>query len=290
MSTSPPDHNDAPESGAPPGGTPATAATAARNTVLATGTQLRKGAIRSGGEVRHMFDRIVPRYDLMNHLMTGGRDVVWRKMVAKQVLAAAGKQGRVLDAATGTGDLAFAIAEIGVQDVTGIDFSGEMIASASRKAADRPSPPAFQVGDAMDLPFGDGTFDACTVAFGLRNMPDYDAAIREMTRILKPGGTFICLEMTPFQRPILGPLFRVYFERVVPLAGGLLSGNLSAYRYLPRSVEAFPPAHELAERMQANGLDDVEYSLLAFGTVAIHTGKRALPGGTVPGPNRTASP
>jgi demethylmenaquinone methyltransferase/2-methoxy-6-polyprenyl-1,4-benzoquinol methylase len=150
-----------------------------------------------------------------------------------------------------------------------------MIAAAKRKARQKGAAVTFEVGDAMDLPFADGMFDACTVSFGLRNMPDYDAAIASMTRILKPGGTFICLEMTPFHRPVLGPLFKVYFEKVMPLVGGLLSGSRSAYTYLPQSVEAFPPAHDLAERMRGAGLDNVQYALLGFGTVAIHSGTKA---------------
>jgi demethylmenaquinone methyltransferase/2-methoxy-6-polyprenyl-1,4-benzoquinol methylase len=222
-----------------------------------------------------MFDRIVPRYDLMNRVMTGGRDRVWRTMVARQAVAGHARgSAEVLDVATGTGDLAFAIRDTGAAKVVGVDFSGEMIRSARRKGQRTDDPPAFLVADALHLPFDDATFDACTVSFGLRNMVDYDAALREMSRILRPGGVFICLEMTPFQRPVLGPLFRVYFERIVPLVGGLLSGNLSAYRYLPRSVEAFPTAHELAERMRGIGLEEVRYSLLGFGAVAIHSGKR----------------
>ena len=237
----------------------------------------KRGAIQSDAEVRSMFDRIVPRYDLMNRIMTGGRDEAWRKRVAKMAIASdPGGHPIVLDVATGTGDLAFAIARAGAKEVVGIDFSGEMIAAAKKKEQEKGTAVTFEVGDAMDLPFADGTFDACTVSFGLRNMPDYDAAIASMTRILKPGGTFICLEMTPFHRPVLGPLFKVYFEKVMPLVGGLLSGSRSAYTYLPQSVEAFPPAHELAERMRGVGLDNVQYALLGFGTVAIHSGTKAV--------------
>jgi len=236
----------------------------------------RRGAIQDAADVRSMFDRIVPRYGLMNRIMTGGRDEAWRRRVAKIAIAShSGGHPRVLDVATGTGDLAFAIAKAGASKVIGVDFSGEMIAAAKRKAGNGQDPIRFEVADAMDLPFADGEFDACTVSFGLRNMPDYDAAIASMARILKPGGTFICLEMTPFHRPVLGTVFRFYFERIMPLIGGFLSGSRSAYRYLPQSVEAFPPAHDLAERMRRAGLDDVQYALLGFGTVAIHSGTKA---------------
>jgi demethylmenaquinone methyltransferase / 2-methoxy-6-polyprenyl-1,4-benzoquinol methylase len=239
----------------------------------------RPGAISSGRDVRQMFDRIVPRYDVMNHVMTGGLDIHWRKMVAKQAATLADRpSARVLDVATGTGDLAFAIEDAGVPKVVGLDFSEKMIVTARTKARKRPSGAAsrveFLVGDGMSLPFEDASFDACTISFGLRNMEDYTAAIREMSRILRPGGKFICLEMTPFRRPILGPLFRVYFEKVVPVVGGVLSGDLKAYQYLPRSVRAFPPADGLAEICRIAGLEDVRYQLLGFGAVAIHSGTK----------------
>lgn len=232
----------------------------------------RRGAIQSGTQVRQMFDRIVPRYDLMNRIMTGGRDVAWRTMVAKQAAACG---DRVLDIATGTGDLTFAIRKAGATDVIGTDFSEEMIEAAKRKAPRHGHDVRFDVADALDLPFEDGAFDACTVSFGLRNMVDYDAALREMRRVLRPGGRAIILEMTPLKRPFIGPFFRVYFEKVMPVVGGFLSGDRKAYRYLPSSVEAFPPAHELAEMMQDAGFKDVTYQLLGFGTVAIHSGNRA---------------
>jgi demethylmenaquinone methyltransferase/2-methoxy-6-polyprenyl-1,4-benzoquinol methylase len=239
-------------------------------------TDSAKGAIQSKADVQAMFDKITPRYDLMNRIMTGGRDEAWRKRVAKLAMSSLpGGKPRVLDMATGTGDLAFAIARAGASEVVGMDFSTEMIQAARGKAKDRPGNVSFLVGDAMNPPLEAGTFDACTVSFGLRNMPDYNAAIASMTSLLKPGGMFICLEMTPFHRPVLGPLFQFYFQRVMPLIGGLLSGSRSSYSYLPKSVDNFPPAHDLADRMRAVGLEDVAYTLLGFGTVAIHSGKRA---------------
>ncbi len=234
-----------------------------------------RGAIESPVTVRTMFDRIVPRYDLMNHVMTGGMDIRWRGMVSKQASTVHGKRSvDVLDVATGTGDLAFAMSKAGVENVVGLDFSPEMIAAAKTKGRTKHSTVTFQVGDAMHLPFADGSFDACTVSFGLRNMPDYEAAIVEMTRILRPGGRFICLEMTPFKRPLLGPPFKIYFEQIVPVIGGVVSGDAEAYKYLPQSVAAFPPANELAELMKLAGLSNVTYQMLGFGTVAIHSGIR----------------
>lgn len=220
-----------------------------------------------------MFNRIVPRYDLMNRIMTGGRDAAWRKMVAGRVCV--DTPSLVLDVATGTGDLAFALRDAGTPKVVGVDFSEDMIVTAVEKAVrERRTGVSFLVGDALRLPFADGAFDACTIGFGLRNMVNFEAALWEMRRVLRPGGRFVCLEMTPFQRPILGPLFRFYFEQGVPLVGGLLSGDLKAYRYLPRSVAVFPTAHQLAGLMHTVGFADVEYQILGFGAVAIHTGRR----------------
>jgi demethylmenaquinone methyltransferase/2-methoxy-6-polyprenyl-1,4-benzoquinol methylase len=238
--------------------------------------ETNRGAIQRAADVRQMFDRIVPRYDLVNRVMTGWRDVAWRKMVANQVFAVEPVRGIVLDVATGTGDLALAIHKAGVRRVIGLDFSAKMIRAAVKKlhAGPQTSAISYLVGDGMRLPFADGTFDACTISFGLRNMASYEEGIREMARVLRPGGRFICLEMTPFQRPLLGPLFKIYFERIVPMVGGLLSGNLRAYRYLPRSVRSFPKAHDLAELMRTAGLEDVRYQLLGFGTVAIHSGAK----------------
>lgn len=236
----------------------------------------QSGAISSGSDIRRMFDKISPRYDLMNHVMTGGLDIHWRKMVAKQAAMLEDRPSqRAIDVATGTGDLAFAIHDAGVPEVVGLDFSTEMIAKAEKKAKKRGVGVEFLVGNGMNLPFDDASFDACTISFGLRNMEDYTAAIREMTRILKPGGKFVCLEMTPFRRPFLGPLFKFYFEVIVPLVGSVLSGDLKAYRYLPRSVRAFPSADGLADICRVAGLKDVQYQLLGFGAVAIHCGTRS---------------
>lgn len=238
-------------------------------------TRSQSGAIASGSEIRRLFDNISRRYDLMNHVMTGGMDIHWRKMVAKLAATLDGRSSqRVIDVATGTGDLAFALQDAGVPEVVGLDFSAEMIAKATQKASKRPAGVEFMVGDGMHLPFGDATFDACTISFGLRNMEDYTAAIREMARVLKPGGKFVCLEMTPFRRPFLGPLFTFYFEVVVPVIGGVLSGHLRAYKYLPRSVRSFPSADGLADMCRIAGLGNVQYQLLGFGAVAIHSGTK----------------
>ncbi|CAA9574379.1 MAG: Demethylmenaquinone methyltransferase [uncultured Thermomicrobiales bacterium] len=240
------------------------------------------GSIRSADDIEILFGQIVRRYDTMNRLMTGGRDGVWRRMVARAAVMG-GRDGRVLDVATGTGDLAIALAGAGARSVTGIDISQPMLDAAAAKVASRSATgQALAVellhGDAMRLPFDDDTFDACTVSFGLRNMPDYAAAIAEMVRVLRPGGRWVCLELTPFRVPVLRAGFGLYFERVVPIVGGVISGERDAYRYLPNSVQHFPPANELVVLMQRAGLVNTRYRLLGGGTVAMHTGEKSWPG------------
>ena len=235
------------------------------------------GALKPGGDIREMFGRIVGRYDLMNRLMTGGRDVGWRRLAVKAALAGYPRgTARAIDVATGTGDLALALAAGGAATVVGVDFAAPMLRVAAAKPLPRGSGAVTWVGaDAMALPFADGTFDACTVAFGLRNMPDYQGALAEMARVLRPGGRFVCLEMTPLRAPVVGPLFGWYFERVVPLVGGLLSGDREAYRYLPASVAAFPDAPTLAAMLEGAAFEQIAFRKLGGGTVALHSGVKA---------------
>lgn len=227
-----------------------------------------------------MFDRIVPRYDLMNRLMTGGRDAYWRRLAVREALRDRDRANvRVLDVATGTGDLALALRDAGTGDVVGLDFSASMLDEAIRKeaatAGDRRI--TWVEGDAMSLPFPDRSFDAVTVAFGLRNMPSYPAALREMSRVMRPGGTLACLETTPLHAPALRRMFDWYFARVVPIVGGLLSGDADAYRYLPASAAAFPDADALGRMMLAAGFTKVRYLRLGLGTVALHVAAKPGP-------------
>lgn len=225
------------------------------------------GAIKHERDVRRMFGRIARRYDLMNRLMTGGQDERWRRKAVRCARQAGA--GRALDVATGTGDLALALAAGGFDAVVGLDFAEEMIAVATAKSRGRAGV-EFIVGDAMRLPFLDAVFDACTVSFGLRNMASYELALREMARVIRPGGRLVCLELTPYRKPVMDRLFKTYFTRVVPVIGGWLSGDTEAYRYLPSSVAAFPGADALAEMMRRVGFSGVSIERVGGGTVAIH--------------------
>ena len=219
-----------------------------------------------------MFDRIVPRYDLMNRLMTGGRDLAWRRLAVREALRGrAGNACHVLDVATGTGDLAIALRDAGAGSVVGLDFSAPMLAAAARKDAPAgDGPVAWVEGDAMALPFPEDSFDAVTVAFGLRNMPSYPGALLEMARVLRPGGTLVVLETTQLSVPALRTAFDWYFSHVVPIAGGILSGDSDAYRYLPASAAAFPDAETLGRMMLTSGFSSVRYLRLGLGSVALH--------------------
>jgi demethylmenaquinone methyltransferase/2-methoxy-6-polyprenyl-1,4-benzoquinol methylase len=199
----------------------------------------------------------------MNRLMTGGLDVRWRRVTA----AAAVRPGdRVLDAACGTGDLALADLRAGAAEVTGVDFSERMLERARRKSAAI----EWVSGDLLALPFRDGSFDAATVGFGVRNLADLELGLRELRRVLRPGGRLAILEITR-PRGVLKPFYSLWFDRFVPLAGRILPGG-AAYRYLPASVKRFPVAEELADLLRAAGFDEVRFRFLAGSIVAVHTG------------------
>jgi demethylmenaquinone methyltransferase/2-methoxy-6-polyprenyl-1,4-benzoquinol methylase len=233
-------------------------------------------------QVRAMFDRIAGSYDVMNSVMTAGLHHEWRRRAAD--LAAVGPGDRVLDVATGTGDLALELARrVGPQGaVVGSDFSDEMLTRARAKAAAAAAdaPLTFEWGNALELPYADGEFAAATVGFGARNFSDLDRGLSEMTRVVRPGGHVVVLEITTPTRPPLSTFYRLWFDRLVPVIGRL-AGNSEAYDYLPNSVKRFPGPHELAARMDACGLD-VRYILTAGGIIALHVGRRR----TEPAPAR----
>jgi demethylmenaquinone methyltransferase/2-methoxy-6-polyprenyl-1,4-benzoquinol methylase len=213
--------------------------------------------------VRTMFDRIAPVYDVMNRVMTAGLDIRWRRLTAQAVVRPG---DAVLDGACGTGDLALAGRKAGAARVIGVDFSERMLERARRKSAEI----EWIQGDLLALPFSDGSFDAATVGFGVRNVADLERALAELRRVLRPGGRLGILEITR-PRGILRPFFSLWFDKVVPLLGKVLPGG-SAYTYLPASVKRFPDAEALAELMRNHGFGDVRFRLLGGSIVALHSG------------------
>jgi demethylmenaquinone methyltransferase / 2-methoxy-6-polyprenyl-1,4-benzoquinol methylase len=212
--------------------------------------------------VRTMFDRIAPVYDLMNRVMTAGLDGRWRRLTAE---AAVRRGDRVLDACCGTGDLALADERAGGR-VVGLDFSERMLERARRKSASV----EWVRGDLLELPFEDASFDAATVGFGVRNVADLERSLRELRRVLRPGGRLGILEVTTPRGP-LRLFYRLWFDAIVPVLGKLLRGG-SAYTYLPASVRRFPGPDDLAALLEQAGFGNVSFRLLAGGIVALHTG------------------
>jgi len=219
-----------------------------------------------------MFDRIAGVYDLMNTAMTAGMHHRWRQRAAE--LAELEPGGSALDVCCGTGDLALELSgRVGPEgSVVGCDFSERMLDLARRKAAGKGAGNVrFEWADALQLPYGDDSFDAATVGFGARNLSDLDRGLRELARVLRPGGRLVILEITQPQRPPLSVFYSLWFDRIVPLLG-TVAGDRSAYTYLPESVKRFPSPHGLAEAMGRAGFPKVRYFLLAGGIITIHAG------------------
>jgi demethylmenaquinone methyltransferase/2-methoxy-6-polyprenyl-1,4-benzoquinol methylase len=211
-----------------------------------------------------MFDRIAGVYDAMNSVMTAGLHHRWRERAAD--LARVGPGSRALDVATGTGDLAIALARRGA-DVVGSDFSEGMLERARAKDAGV----RWERANALALPYPDDSFDASTVGFGARNFSDLDRGLREMVRVVRPGGRVVVLEITTPTKPPLSTFFSLWFDRVVPVLGRL-TGEDQAYAYLPSSVKRFPGPEALGARMHGAGLRDVRWILTAGGIIALHAG------------------
>jgi demethylmenaquinone methyltransferase / 2-methoxy-6-polyprenyl-1,4-benzoquinol methylase len=234
--------------------------------------EARVGASLEEGQVRAMFDRIAGVYDRMNGVMTAGLHHRWRERAAD--LAAIGPGSRVLDVATGTGDLAVELARrVGPRgEVIGSDFSERMLTLARAKAPGI----AFEQANALALPYPDDRFDAATVGFGARNFSDLERGLAEMARVVRPGGRVVVLELTTPTDPPLSTFYRVWFDRVVPLLGRL-ARDPDAYAYLPDSVRRFPRPAGLAAAMARVGLEHIRWIITAGGIIAIHVGEVALP-------------
>lgn len=245
----------------------------------------------AGHKVREMFTQIAPRYDLLNHLLSLQLDRVWRARAARhlgKIFAArgaerdAGLKRHVLDLCCGTADLGIALnRRYHPARVLGVDFAHSMLLRARKKSDRQHSlnlvqlrPIRFVEADALRLPFADNSFDLVTTAFGFRNLANYEAGLKEIRRVLKPGAALAILEFTEPPPGVLGDLYRWYCRRLLPRIGGLLSGNHNAYKYLPASVSRFFRPNELAALMTATGYASVQFQLWTFGTVALHTGTR----------------
>jgi demethylmenaquinone methyltransferase/2-methoxy-6-polyprenyl-1,4-benzoquinol methylase len=222
-------------------------------------------------QVRAMFDRIAGVYDAMNSVMTAGLHHRWRERAAD--LAQIGPGARALDVATGTGDLALELARrVGAGgEVVACDFSEPMLEVGRRKAAAAAAPVRFEAANALELPYADDSFEAATVGFGARNFADLERGLGEMTRVVRPGGRLVVLEITQPHRAPLAWFFRLWFDRLVPLLGRL-AGDPDAYSYLPSSVRRFPGPAELAGALAGSGLEDVRWVLTAGGAIALHSG------------------
>ncbi len=227
-------------------------------------------------KVREMFTRIAPRYDLLNHLLSAQMDKRWRSQTAKELRPIlTNPLALVLDLCCGTGDLAFSLAKGARAKIAGADFSHPMLVRANQKSMAE-SRNGWQVpffeADALRLPFADSSFDLVTTAFGFRNLANYEAGLREILRVLKPGGTLGILELAEPAPGLLGKVYRFYCWNILPMVGGWISGDASAYRYLPRSVARFFRPEELAGLMGQMGYENVRYHLMTFGSVALHIG------------------
>jgi len=224
--------------------------------------------------VRGMFGRVAGRYDLANHLLSLNIDRYWRAHTVRRVRPMLEQPGaRVLDICCGTGDMVLALSKRNT--VLGSDFCHPMLVIARDKIAERRAPAIVFESDALNLPVRDSSLDLLTVAFGFRNLANYEAGLAEMRRVLRPGGMAAILEFTTPPNALFGAVYHFYSRRILPWVGGLISGSQDAYRYLPESVRKFPSAPELTEKMKRAGFTDVNFEYLTGGIVALHLGRVA---------------
>ncbi len=225
--------------------------------------------------VRRMFGSVARRYDLLNHLLSFNLDRVWRRRTVNAVSAILTRPGvRVLDLCCGTGDLVLALGSRASGAVWGCDFSAPMLAIARRKLLAAGRPFALLEADAMKLPFAVASLDLVTVAFGFRNLADYRAGLREMARVLRPGGVAAILEFSQPSNRVMAPLYTGYSRWVLPAVGRAVSGSPDAYAYLPESVRRFPGREDLARQMREAGFGGVTFRTMTAGIVALHIGTR----------------
>ena len=225
--------------------------------------------------VRDMFGRVAPRYDLLNHLLSFQTDRYWRSVTVRRVAHILRRpNARVVDLCCGTGDLTLALQAEAHETarIQGSDFCHPMLVAAGRKSIDRQAPIAYLEADALQLPLASHTLDLITVAFGFRNFANYQTGLREMQRVLKPGGMLAILEFSTPPNPVFRSLYNFYSRSILPVIGGALSGSRDAYTYLPDSVRKFPAAENLAAEMEAAGYTRVRFERLTFGIVALHLG------------------
>ena len=224
--------------------------------------------------VRAMFGRVAHRYDLANHLLSFNIDRYWRRHTVTRVRDVLRRpEARVLDICCGTGDLLMALARERGAAVWGSDFCHPMLRLAEEKIARAGSGCQLFEADALRLPMADASLDLVTVAFGFRNLANYEAGLREMRRVLRPGGMAAILEFSQPPNRLFAAVYHLYSRRILPRIGGALSGSKEAYRYLPESVRKFPSAEQLAADMRATGFAEVSFERLTGGSVALHLGR-----------------
>ncbi|HUQ45689.1 MAG TPA: ubiquinone/menaquinone biosynthesis methyltransferase [Gemmatimonadaceae bacterium] len=240
----------------------------------ATAGAAAEGGAEKRAYVRTVFEQIAPRYDLLNHLLSFNVDRWWRRRALRMLDWRRVPAGRYLDLCAGTLDVGAQLArQRGFGGfIVGADFAVPMLRAGAGKAPASVLAPV--AADAQRLPLAEGSMDGATVAFGIRNVASLDAALREVHRVLAPGARFVILEFTTPPRRLVRALYHLYFHRLLPFIGGMISGHHTAYRYLPQSVAHFPAEPELARRMTAAGFDDVRWTSLSFGIAAIHSGRK----------------
>jgi len=223
-----------------------------------------------------MFAAVAPRYDFLNHFLSFGRDIAWRRATAKALRERLARPGSVaVDVCCGTGDLALALARYSAGKVIGTDFCRPMLQRGREKAQRSARAVFFFETDTLALPLRDDSVDAISVAFGFRNLANYQAGLREMHRVLRPGGLIAILEFSRVRWPVFGPLFRFYFQRILPRLGTWISGVPGPYQYLPDSVSQFPDQESLAAALTAAGFANVRYQNFTGGIAALHLGQKA---------------